>query len=123
MISTRQLGPNGFSRKKDRALNDLFRSESGRWARRHVARAFTNIAKKHGIILVFDPRSNAERGLPVAEDRVTRSYVRNPDGVVARAMLARRDEQRQLRLGHAAGVSSMESLEVQLMELAEEQQS
>jgi hypothetical protein len=46
---------------------------------------------------VFDSRSNAARGLPIAEDRLPRSYIRRPDTIAARDLLARQDQQRQER--------------------------
>lgn len=97
LISTRTLGPDGFSRLKYRALADWFHSVGGFAARQHVADVLNLLAGKHASDITFDPRSNAARGRPVSEDRLSNSYIRRPDTEAARDLLARRDLQRHQR--------------------------
>jgi len=97
LISTRLLGRDGFRAYKFRELSDWFHNAGGRAARRHVADALNEIAARHCHSIVFDSRSNAARGLPIAEDRLPRSYIRRPDTIAARDLLARQDQQRQER--------------------------
>lgn len=100
LIATRILGRGGFSARKHRELSDWFHSAGGRAARWHVADVLNGLAAVHGVAITFDPRPNRERGLPVAEDRLPRSFTRRPDTVAARDLLARRDRQRCQRREH-----------------------
>jgi hypothetical protein len=95
LVSVRAIDAAGFVHQKARWLTDLLHSEGGGWARRVVADAFTEAAARARIKVKFDPRSNAARGLPAPEDRLPRSYIRNPAGQAAQQMLERQAAQRQ----------------------------
>lgn len=120
LLSARTIDANGFVPRKARWLTDLLHSSGGRWARRIVAVAFTEAAAQAEIKAAFDPRTNAARGLPVPEDRLPRSYIRNPNGRAARQMLERQAAQRQNAKEYRSAADEHEVVSHELDELSAE---
>lgn len=96
LLSTRSIGEEGFSRRKNRDLDAWFRSKGGRTSRMHVAAVFNELARVYELGVGFDPRTNFQRGLNQPEDRIPASYLKSR-GRVAQDMIARRSAQRAAR--------------------------
>jgi hypothetical protein len=118
LVSARAVDATGFVSRKGGWLADQLHSESGRWARRIVADALTAAAARAQVDVKFDFRSNFERGRPAAEDRIPRSFMRHPDGRVAREMLRRRAAQRQVAAAFRAAEADYNALGEELKELS-----
>jgi hypothetical protein len=118
LVSVRAIDAAGFVHQKARWLTDLLHSEGGGWARRVVADAFTEAAARARIKVKFDPRSNAARGLPAPEDRLPRSYIRNPAGQAAQHMLTRQAAQRRNAVEFHAVADQYEAVGRELDELS-----
>lgn len=67
LATLRPLDGDGFSSKKNRAWNDLFRERSGRGVREAFAERLTGFCRAHGIDYEGDARPNAERDHPAPE--------------------------------------------------------
>lgn len=70
LASLRQIEDSGFSKKKDRTWNDLFRERSGRTIREMFAERLTSFCQQHSIPYEGDARPNAERDLPAPEPQL-----------------------------------------------------
>lgn len=123
LIATRVLGRDGFSARKHRELPAWFHSEGGRAARRHVAEVLDGLAVAHGVAITFDPRTNRERGLPVPEDRLPRSFIRRPDTVAARDLLTRRDLQRCRRRAYGEAHNLLAASEGEIASLTRQRRA
>jgi hypothetical protein len=64
LATLRPLDGDGFSKRKDRTWNDLFRERSGRTVREMFAERLTTFCRENGIQYEGDARSNSERDLP-----------------------------------------------------------
>ncbi|KRB16389.1 hypothetical protein ASD99_08460 [Mesorhizobium sp. Root695] len=63
----REIDGDGFSKRKNRSWNDLFRERGGRAVREQFAERLTGFCRDHGIDYDGDARPNGERDLPDAE--------------------------------------------------------
>lgn len=72
LATLRPLDDGGFSNRKDRSWNDLFRERGGRKVREMFAQRLSAFCQEHGVEYKGDASPNSKRGLPDAEPQLPR---------------------------------------------------
>lgn len=119
LATLRPLDRHGFSKRKDRTWNDLFRERSGRAVREMFAGRLTAFCQAHDIPYEGDARSNAERDLPDPEPQLPKwnfeAYARTQKMPEALAALhEHRRTRRQWELARAEEIEA--ALEISRLE-------
>lgn len=120
LATLRPLDGDGFSKRKDRAWNDLFRERGGRNVREMFAERLTAFCREYNIRYEGDARPNSERDLPDAEPQLPKwnfeAFARTQE--MPEALAALHDHRRRRREWEAAQADEIEAaLELQHLEI------
>ena len=111
LATLRPVDGNGFSARKDRTWNDLFRERGGRTVREMFAARLTSFCQEHGIAYQGDARPNAERELPDPEPQLPRwnfeAHARTQD--MTEALTALHEHRKTRREWEAAQAEEVEA--------------
>lgn len=119
LATLRPIDGDGFSSRKDRTWNDLFRERSGRAVRELFAARLTAFCQQNGISYDGDARPNSERDLPDPEPQLPKwnfeEFARTQE--MPEALAALHDHRRRRREWEAAQADEIEAaLELQHLE-------
>lgn len=120
LATLRPIDGDGFSSRKDRTWNDLFRERSGRAVREMFAARLTAFCQTHGIPYKGDARPNSERDLPDPEPDLPKwnfeAYARTQE--MPEALAALQDHRTRRREWQAAQAEEIEAaLELARLEI------
>lgn len=120
LATLRPIEADGFSKRKDRTWNDLFRERGGRNVREMFATRLTAFCQEHGIPYEGDARPNADRDLPDPEPQLPKwnfeAYARTQE--MPEALAALHEHRRTRREWETAKAEEIEAaLETSQLEI------
>lgn len=111
LATLREVGGEGFAKRKSRAWNDCFRERSGRVIREQFAERLTAFCRAHGIDYQGDARPNSERDRPAPEPELPRwnFEVLERTGEMPEALAALKQHRAKRREWEAAQAEAIEA--------------